>query len=184
SASSTRPRPGRASTTRPAGGSAGCGPSSSSSASRRCSSTSPASSRGSSANAERSTARSRAATSGRRASSSGAAEMSWRLRVRHTTAYEYAGVVHASYNEARISPLDTSHQFTLEHRVEVNPPANIFRYRDYWGTRVHVFDIHHEHMKLGVTGTSVVETAERTPSADTSVTWDAIDAPGLMDRFF
>ena len=47
--------------------------------------------------------------------------MSWRLRVRHTTAYEYAGVVHASYNEARISPLDTPTQFTLEHRVEVHP---------------------------------------------------------------
>ena len=41
--------------------------------------------------------------------------MTWRLRVRHTTAYAYEGVVHASYNEARISPLDTSHQFTLEH---------------------------------------------------------------------
>jgi transglutaminase-like putative cysteine protease len=110
--------------------------------------------------------------------------MSWRLRVRHTTVYEYEGIVHASYNEARISPLDTSHQFTLEHRVEVGPPANIYRYRDYWGTRVHAFDIHHEHTRLVVTGTSVVETAERTPSADTSVGWDAIDAPGLTDRFF
>ena len=34
--------------------------------------------------------------------------MSWRLRVRHTTTYQYAGDVHASYNEARISPLDTA----------------------------------------------------------------------------
>ena len=110
--------------------------------------------------------------------------MTWRLRVRHTTAYAYEGVVHASYNEARISPLDTSHQFTLEHRVEVGPPANIFRYRDYWGTRVHAFDIHREHTELVVIGTSVVETAERTPSADTSVTWDAIGSPGLTDRFF
>jgi transglutaminase-like putative cysteine protease len=110
--------------------------------------------------------------------------MSWRLRVRHTTDYEYEGVVHASYNEARISPLDTSSQFTLEHRVEVSPPANIYRYRDYWGTRVHAFDIHHEHSRLVVTGTSVVETAERRPNPDASVAWDAIDSPGLTDRFF
>ena len=104
--------------------------------------------------------------------------MSWRLRVRHATAYEYAGVVHASYNEARISPLDTPTQFTLEHRVEVHPAANLFRYRDYWGSRVHAFDIHHEHTELVVTGTSVVETAERTPNHDTSVAWDAVDSPG------
>ncbi len=110
--------------------------------------------------------------------------MSWRLRVRHSTAYEYAAVVHASYNEARISPLDTSTQFTIEHRVDVHPAANLFRYRDYWGSRVHAFDIHHEHTELVVTGTSVVETAERTPSLDASVTWDAIDSPGLTDRFF
>ena len=64
--------------------------------------------------------------------------MSWRMRVRHTTTYQYSAVVHASYNEARISPLDTPNQFTLEHRVEVHPAANLFRYRDYWGSRVHV----------------------------------------------
>lgn len=110
--------------------------------------------------------------------------MSWRLKIRHTTKYTYDVPVNASYNEARISPLETPHQFTLEHRVETDPAANFFRYRDYWGTRVHVFDLHHEHTHLSVTGTSLVETAERTPSPDGSVSWDAIDAPGLMDRFF
>ena len=111
--------------------------------------------------------------------------MSWRLRVRHTTAYEYAGVVHASYNEARISPLDTPTQFTLEHRGRGRArPRTCYRYRDYWGSRVHAFDIHHEHTELVVTGTSVVETAERTPNHDTSVAWDAIDSPGLTERFF
>ncbi len=110
--------------------------------------------------------------------------MAWRMRVRHTTTYEYAGVVHASYNEARISPLDTPNQFTLEHRVEVHPAANLFRYRDYWGSRVHCFDLHHPHTELTVVGTSLVETAQRTPSLDDTVAWDAIDAPGLTDRFF
>jgi transglutaminase-like putative cysteine protease len=110
--------------------------------------------------------------------------MSWRLKVRHSTTYEYSGVVHASYNEARISPLDTPSQFTLEHRVEVHPAANLFRYRDYWGSRVHCFDLHQPHTGLSVVGSSLVETAQRTPVLDETVAWDAIDAPGLMDRLY
>jgi transglutaminase-like putative cysteine protease len=110
--------------------------------------------------------------------------MSWRMRVRHTTTYQYSAEVHASYNEARISPLDTPNQFTLEHRVEVHPAANLFRYRDYWGSRVHVFDLHQPHTELTVVGSSLVETAERTPTLDDTVAWDAIDAPGLTYRFF
>lgn len=110
--------------------------------------------------------------------------MAWRLKVRHTTTYRYSAPVHASYNEARISPLDTPSQFTLEHRVEVHPAANLFRYRDYWGSRVHTFDLHQPHTELTVVGSSLVETAQRTPNLDDTVAWDAIDAPGLTDRFF
>jgi transglutaminase-like putative cysteine protease len=110
--------------------------------------------------------------------------VAWRLNVKHTTTYRYAGPVHASYNEARISPLDTPNQFTLEHRVEVHPAANLFRYRDYWGSRVHSFDLHQPHTELRVIGSSLVETAQRTPTLDDTVAWDAIDAPGLTDRFF
>jgi transglutaminase-like putative cysteine protease len=108
--------------------------------------------------------------------------MTWRLKVRHATTFAYLGDVHASYNEARISPLDTTNQFTLEHRVDVTPAANLYRYRDYWGSRVHAFDLHHSHRELTVVGSSLVETAERTPNLDETVAWDAIDAPGLTDR--
>ena len=88
------------------------------------------------------------------------------MRVRHSTTFTYADVVHASFNEARISPLDTPSQFTIEHRVEVHPAANLFRYRDYWGSRVHAFDLHGPHRELTVVGTSVVETSDRSPSID------------------
>jgi transglutaminase-like putative cysteine protease len=109
--------------------------------------------------------------------------VTWRLRIRHSTRFVYDTDVQASYNEARISPLDTPNQFTLEHRVDVHPRANLFRYRDYWGSRVHAFDLHHAHRVLSIVGTSVVETAERSPQFDESVEWSAIDAPGLTDRF-
>ena len=110
--------------------------------------------------------------------------MSWRIRIRHETTYEYADVVHASYNEARISPLDTAHQFTLEHRVIVDPAANLYRYRDYWGSRVHAFDLHGGHTRLTVVGTSLVETATRTPGVDAAVVWSDLDAAGVRDRLF
>jgi transglutaminase-like putative cysteine protease len=109
--------------------------------------------------------------------------MSWKLQVRHETRYDYETPVLSSYNEARISPLDMPTQFTLEHRVEVSPPANLFRYRDYWGTRVHAFDLHRSHSEFSVVGTSLVETARRAPIADESVTWEALTATGLADRF-
>ena len=130
-------------------------------------------------------ARSRVATSARPGSSSGACDMSWRMRVRHTTHYHYEAPVHASYNEARISPLDTPSQFTLEHRVEVHPAANLFRYRDYWGSRVHAFDLHHEPHRAG---DHRVRRWSRRRSARRASTRRSpgprIDAPGLIDRFF
>src|SRR5207342_230890 len=52
------------------------------------------------------------------------------------------------------------------------------------GSRVHVFDLHQPHTELTVVGSSLVETAQRTPNLDDTVAWDAIDAPGLTDRFF
>ena len=31
--------------------------------------------------------------------------MGWRLRIKHVTGFTYAGTAHASYNEARMTPL-------------------------------------------------------------------------------
>ena len=107
-----------------------------------------------------------------------------RMRIRHSTTFVYADVVHASFNEARISPLDTPSQFTIEHRVEVHPAANLFRYRDYWGSRVHAFDLHGPHRELTVVGTSVVETSDHSSTVGTTVNWDALSAAGLTDRLF
>lgn len=109
--------------------------------------------------------------------------MSWRVRVLHRTVYEYEATVNASYNEARISPLEAPSQFTLEHRVEVSPSGPLFRYRDYWGTRVHAFDLHEPHDRLEVVGRSLVETAVRTATPDPAVSWSALYATGVADRF-
>ncbi len=110
--------------------------------------------------------------------------MSWRLRVKHRTGFTYAGTVHASYNEVRMSPLDTPTQFTIEHRLDVAPAAHVSRYRDYWGTRVHVFDLHRPHTELMVTATSLVETPAYAPEpASATVPWETYTWDSVTDRY-
>lgn len=107
--------------------------------------------------------------------------MSWRIAVQHRTGFRYAGTAHASYNEARISPLDTGTQLTLDHRVEVLPTARLYRYRDYWSTIVHAFDLHRPHTELTVTGVSTVETSGRISFGD-PVPWAALAEERVLDR--
>ena len=111
--------------------------------------------------------------------------MSWRLKVRHTTTYQYSGVVHASYNEARISPLDTAqpvHARAPGRGAPGGQPVPLPRLLGQPGPRVRPPPApHRAHRRRQ---SSLVETAQRTPNLDDTVAWDAIDAPGLTDRFF
>lgn len=89
--------------------------------------------------------------------------MTWRLKIQHVSGYSYQSPVGSSYNEARITPLSTLTQTTIDSRVDIEPEARPYRYWDYWGTLVHAFDIQVAHSKLVVTGRSVVETNPPSP---------------------
>lgn len=110
--------------------------------------------------------------------------MTWRMRVRHTTGYTYDRTVIASYNEARVTPLSTDRQLTIDARVAVEPAARLARYWDYWGTLVHSFDVHVPHDELVVTATSTVETATDAGRDDPEVGWDELDSPAVRDEFY
>ena len=84
--------------------------------------------------------------------------MGWRLRIRHITGFSYAGTAHASYNEARMTPMTLPQQTTLHSVVDIQPSAATWRYIDYWGTHVTVFDLQRGHDQLRVSATSLVET--------------------------
>lgn len=101
--------------------------------------------------------------------------MSWRLSIRHTSGYRYQSPVSSSYNEARITPVTTARQLTIESRIDIEPGAHPYRYWDYWGTLVHAFDLHHSHRELIVTGTSVVETSEPALPPPT-ISWEELDS--------
>jgi transglutaminase-like putative cysteine protease len=105
----------------------------------------------------------------------------WRLAIRHETALRYDGPVRASYNELRMTPLDTAAQTTLASRVEVSPQASTWQYTDYWGTRVTSFDLQDPHEALTIWATSVVETSPSTWATTGSPDPDEADGQGAWD---
>ena len=106
----------------------------------------------------------------------------WRLQVVHRTRFEYAGPVRSSYNEARMTPENTTRQTTLRSRVEVEPAASIHAYRDYWGSTVTAFDLHGPHRELAVVATSVVEAGPE-PDQAPVVSWEGLADADVVDRF-
>src|SRR5450631_575107 len=103
--------------------------------------------------------------------------MVWRLRVVHTTRFAYETAAHASYNEARLTPPTLLTQTTLESQLEIDPPAPVYRYHDYWATQVSAFDLDDEHSELVVTATSTVETTEGAPPLAPPVGWLSLQHP-------
>lgn len=107
-----------------------------------------------------------------------------RLQIRHITGFTYAGAAHASYNEARMTPLSLPSQITLYSQVDVQPAATTWRYIDYWGTGVTVFDLQRGHQQLRVTATSLVETglaAQEAPEG--ASTWESLRSLKSRERF-
>jgi transglutaminase-like putative cysteine protease len=107
--------------------------------------------------------------------------MSWMLRIEHQSRYQYRDEVSSSYNEARMTPLTTDRQMTVESRLEVEPRTRTYRYLDYWATVVDAFDIHVPHSSLSVTATSVVETTEA-PHQPPDPGWELLTSEPVLDR--
>ncbi len=107
--------------------------------------------------------------------------MSMQLKVGHVTGYQYAGVVTASYNEARMTPTTGPGQLVLATKLEVSPHPWTFRYRDYWGTIVTAFEVHerHEHLRLDATSTVQVN---RQPVQAANLGWQELARPALQDQ--
>jgi len=105
--------------------------------------------------------------------------MAWRLAVVHETVAEYDGTAHASYNELRMTPLNTGRQMTLTSQVELYPRAAMWQYTDYWGTRVTAFDLQQPHDLLTIRASSTVETnrathASRSAAAPAAMSWSEL----------
>jgi transglutaminase-like putative cysteine protease len=108
--------------------------------------------------------------------------MSWRVRVVHTTGYQYEAPVMQSYNEARLTPRGDRRQNVVVSRVETTPATRAYRYTDYWGTEVTSFDLHAPHKELQVVASSVVETSDVIEPVTTG-TWADMREENVLDRY-
>jgi transglutaminase-like putative cysteine protease len=105
-----------------------------------------------------------------------------RLRIEHRTGYRYESTVAASFNEVRMTPLNTRQQHVISHQLQITPGAGVSEYSDYWGTTVHSFDVHDPHVMLEVISTSTVDTAAE-QVASPGCTWTDLESASLQDRY-
>ncbi|WP_150462572.1 transglutaminase family protein [Nesterenkonia ebinurensis] len=109
-----------------------------------------------------------------------------RLHVTHTTDYRYGAPATVSYNEARMTPQTDAAQVVLETDLKISPYATtLSHYRDYWGTKVHTFDLHSRHETLQVTAQALVEVHrfEKPHAAEGLLDWADLAADENFEQF-
>lgn len=109
-----------------------------------------------------------------------------RLRIEHSTRYQYNKRVTLSYNEARMTPVTDPQQVVLESVLKVTPNhASVSSYRDYWGSRVTAFDMQLPHDYLEVTASSTVEVyrSGRVANDDDVLDWAELRSTKTADAF-
>lgn len=105
-----------------------------------------------------------------------------RLRIEHRTGYRYESTVAASFNEVRMTPLNTRRQHVLSHQLHITPGAGVSEYQDYWGTTVHSFDVHDPHVMLEVVSTATVDTETEHFSAE-GTDWSTLNSASVRDKW-
>ena len=83
------------------------------------------------------------------------------LLVEHTTRFCYAEPVVEAHSEIRKTPIDSPLQRVVTHKLEVDPAAALRQYTDYFGSRVHYFNLLEPHSELAIRAEAVVETKDR-----------------------
>ena len=109
--------------------------------------------------------------------------MTTRYRIKHTSHYEYDRSVTASFNEARVTPVQLPWQARLESDLQIEPATWQYRYVDYWGADVRVFEANGAHRSLDVRSSSLVELDVSKRPQPAELTWDEVHAADVHDRF-
>lgn len=80
-----------------------------------------------------------------------------RLRICHTTRFEYQNPAYDSHNEVRMRPQDDANQRCIEFGLDITPATSSIEFDDYYRNRVQSFSIHDPHPSLIVVARSLVE---------------------------
>lgn len=108
--------------------------------------------------------------------------MTARYRITHTSHYEYDRSVAASFNEARLTPMQTPWQVRLESNLQVDPSTWHHRFTDYWGNEVRVFEANGAHRALNVKATSLVEIDASRRPVPTDPSWADLREHAVVDE--
>lgn len=84
-----------------------------------------------------------------------------RLKIQHTTTFDYDQPISEAYTEMRLKPLDSGGQRCLSFTLVTEPQDAVLKYADHFGNEVHHFDVIQSHQKMVVAATSEVLTADR-----------------------
>jgi transglutaminase-like putative cysteine protease len=106
-----------------------------------------------------------------------------RYRIVHRSLYEYDRDVHASYNEARLTPQQAPWQSRLESTITVDPVTWSYRYEDYWGNAVRVFEVEKPHSSLEVRAVDLVELDPARRPGPRSLGWGELSSAAVRDRY-
>jgi transglutaminase-like putative cysteine protease len=102
-----------------------------------------------------------------------------RYAVRHETRYNYSSPVELGLHIARLSPLNSPLQRSLEHTIDVSPtPAWAMAFTDHFGNGLHHFAIETAHTEFKVVQKTVVEiTAPPWTAASPAPAWESAWEP-------
>lgn len=84
------------------------------------------------------------------------------FRITHTTRFLYEQAAYDSHNELRLEPRDGGGQRRLEFALDLDRPAAVLAYRDFFGNYGHSVAVSAPHERLTITARSLIE---RTPES-------------------
>ena len=103
----------------------------------------------------------------------------------HETAYSYKERVRESYTVCHLQPLSDLTQYCTGFDLRIEPPAQIFVYRDRFGNEVHHFDYLANHDALTISARSTVVTARASlPQAPVSVEREALIGDAILPQLY
>jgi len=105
------------------------------------------------------------------------------LKVVHITTLNYPVPIIASYNEARMRPINDERQFVRRFKLDLKPVTYQDEYYDYWGTAVTAFEVLTSHKRLRIVADAIVEIHQDPTLATTGVSWEELASDQVLDAF-
>lgn len=104
----------------------------------------------------------------------------------HKTRFRYSALVSEHMTEVRMCPRSEGMQRCLQFELKTTPGATIHSYLDYYGNRVHHFDIPAQHRLLTITAEAIVvfTAPPSLPTALAADAWAELDALTAAEDFW